>query len=84
MCPIPEFFSRFDYNSDNNLDCTEFNELFTFWADVNIVIPGTCWPDRGEKLCWLFAEIDTDHNGLISKDEFDAWLLEVCLRTTIV
>ncbi len=84
MCPNPEVFTTYDADSDNNLDCSEFNELFTFWANVEIVTPGTCWPDRGEKLCWLFAEIDTDNNGLISEDEFDVWVLAVCNRTTIV
>ncbi len=79
VCPDPAIFGYFDYYSDlnNNLDFTEFNDLFTFWADFGYVIPDTNWPNRSEKLSWLFDEIDINDNGLISYDEFSDWVLVI-------
>ena len=68
MCLVAEWwFCRFDEDGDHLLTCDEFNELFTYFADVVVYLfgnvydpvePGVCWPDLGESICRLFSEID--------------------------
>ena len=70
----PEYaFCLFDEDADHYLSCDEFNSLFTLMAQLGLVTPGDCWPDRGDSICRLFSETDLNQDGFISWFEFQFW-----------